>query len=203
MEYQELDRRLAACDPALPTSASLDADLVDFFELSPLRAKRHPWRKAVAVGGAIAIVGSLAAAINLDDYFLSRPPFSTLSDGEIRVPDGLPYTPVGQTDQGEKCEIFVDFAGLTAAEFTAVDTYWKAADPEAFAAGVNDRLDSIPTTDVAEGEAKRQQLLEGFSTVVPGLVWGTAPPSQPFTAGNPHLATFTTVCADDKAALGW
>ena len=203
MDNQELDRRLAAADPARPTPASLIADVEDFFERPPIRARRHPWRTAGAISGAVLIVGSLAAATNIDEYFLSRPPFSTLNDGETRVLEGLPYTPVGQTDRGEKCEIFVDFAGLTADDIESVNMYWKSADPVAFAVGVNARLDSVPTTDIAHVDAVRAELIEEFASVVPDLSWGTAPPRHPFAPGEPHLTAFSTVCEDDLAALGW
>lgn len=202
MDDQELDRRLSAVDPARQTPVALDAAVDELFERPPVRRHlRHHWRIVAAVGGAMVLSGGLAAALDLDQFFLSIPPFSTLDEGTVRVTAGLPYVPVGETDRGEECKIYVDFGGLTASQVGAVNDYWTNADPEAFARGVNERVGELPTTDTAESDAKRAQLLEDFEPTVPGIAWGTAPPGQPFEPGEPHLTTFSTVCRDDEEAL--
>lgn len=145
--------------------------------------------------------GGLAAFTDLDTYLLSVPPFSALDEGTVRTTDGLPYVPLGDHDRGEQCAIWVDFGGLTADEFTSINTYWSQADPSAFAEGVKSRLGGDPATDVTEGDAKREQLLEDLRRIVPGLAWGSAPPTSPWTDGEPHLASFSTVCADDISAI--
>lgn len=199
MDDHELDRRLARADPARPAPASLDGMIDELISRPAPRRRRRHGRTAVVLGtaGVLVVGGALAAFTDLDTYLLSIPPFSTLDEGTVRTAESLPYVPVGDTDRGEQCEIWVDFGGLTAAEVTAVNSYWSHADPAAFAAHVNARIGSAPATDAAEGDAKQAQLLDDFGRIVPGLTWGTAPPGHPWTAGQPHLTSFSTVCSDD------
>lgn len=145
--------------------------------------------------------GGLAAFTDLDTYLLSVPPFSTLDEGTVRTTEGLPYVPIGDHDRGEQCAIWVDFAGLTADEFTSINTYWSQANPSAFAEAVKTRLGEGPVTDVTESEAKKEQLLADLGRIVPGLAWGAAPPASPWTDGEPHLTSFSTICVDDIDAI--
>ena len=201
MNDQELDRRLAIADPARATPAELDA-VVDRLVQRPVPRRRRRGLAATATaGGALLLVGALAAFTDLDSFLLSVPPFATLDEGTVRTTDGLPYVPVGETDRGEQCAIWVDFGGLTAEDIASVNDYWSSADPTDFAAGVNERVGSVPTTDDAESSAKLDQLLEDFGRIVPGIAWGSAPPGTPWAAGEPHLTSFSTVCADDMDAL--
>ena len=156
----------------------------------------------IATGGAFVLAGGLAAATDLDAYLLSVPPFSTIDEGTVRPVSGLPYVSRGETDRGEQCALYIDLGGLTNGEFTAVSDYWTAADPEPFAAGVESRLDVVPTTDEEEWQAIQDQILEGLDEILPGISWGTGAPSQPFSAGEPHLGAVSRVCRDDLEALG-
>jgi hypothetical protein len=201
VDEQQLDRRLALGDPARSTPASLDVVIDDVF-VQPTTARRVR-RKRVVVGvtaGVIVLGGALAAFTDLDTYLLSVPPFATLDEGTVRTAAGLPYVPVGPTDRGEQCKIWVDFGGLTPEQTTAVNSYWSHADPAEFAAGVNARIPSLPVSDATEGDAKQAQLLDDFGRIVPGLAWGSAPPGHPWAAGEPHLTSFSTVCSDDMKA---
>lgn len=203
MNDSELDRRLTCGDPARSTPASLDAVVDELVGRPTVRRPQQRRRRRIALiaGSAVMAVGGLAAFTDLDRYLLSVPPFSTLDEGTTRTAEGLPYVPIGDTDRGEQCAIWIDFGGLTAGEFASINAYWSQADPDAFAEGVKTRLGKDLATDVTEGEAKKEQLLEDLGRIVPGLAWGSAPPTSPWTDGQPHLTSFSTVCADDIEAL--
>ncbi|WP_454109865.1 hypothetical protein [Leifsonia shinshuensis] len=201
MDDQELDRRLALGDPARSNPASLDVVIDEVFA-QPTTARRVR-RKRVIIGvtaGVIVLGGALAAFTDLDTYLLSVPPFETLDEGTVRTAEGLSYIPVGPTDHGEQCKIWVDFGGLTPEQTTAVNSYWSHADPAEFAARVNARIQAFPASDATEGDAKQALLLDDFGRVVPGLTWGTPPPGHPWAAGEPHLTSFSTVCSDEMKA---
>lgn len=198
---QDLDHRLKSADPARSTPVALDA-VIDELTSRPTTRRRRWWLPVIATGGALVLAGGLAAATDLDAYLLSVPPFSTLDEGTVRPSAGLPYVPRGETDRGEQCTLYIDLGGLTDGEFTAVSDYWAAADPEAFAAGVESRLDVDPTTDEEEWQAIQDQILDDLDEIVPGISWGTAAPGQPFSAGEPHLGAISRICRDDLEALG-
>lgn len=199
---QDLHRRLRSADPARPTPIALDA-VIDELASQPTTRRRRWWLPVVATGSALVLAGGLAAATDLDAYLLSVPPFSTLTEGTSRPVSGLPYVSRGETDRGEQCALYIDLGGLSGDGFTAVSDYWAAADPEVFAAGVQSRLDVIPTTDDEEWQAIRDQVLEDLDPLVPGITWGTAAPSKPFSSGEPHLGAVSRVCEDDLDALGF
>lgn len=201
MDDKELNRRLALADPARSAPVSLDS-VIDELVARPTTA-RPARRKRAIVGvtaGVIVLGGALAAFTDLDTYLLSVPPFETLDEGTVRTAEGFPYVPVGPTDHGEQCKIWVDFGGLTPEQTTAVNRYWSHADPAEFAARVNARIASSPASDTTEVDAKQAQLLDDFGRIVPGLTWGTAPPGHPWPAGEPHLTSFSTACSDDMRA---
>jgi hypothetical protein len=200
MDHHELDRRLANGDPARATPLMLDAVLDELTEQPTVHERRSGRRATVAVGTAVLLVSGLAAFTDLDSYLLSVPPFSALEEQTVRTADGLSYVPVGETDNGEQCAIWVDFGGITDAELAEVNRYWSAADPDAFATNVNERL-GVTVDDSAQSLAQRDQLLDDFDAILPGIAWGSAPPSRPWQDGEPHITSFSTVCADDLEAL--
>lgn len=97
MNDQDIDRRLNAADPASPEPAGLSL-VIDTLVAEPVGRSRQRlsrrWRPALITGGVLALAGGLVAAANIDTILLSIPPFSTLSAGESRVVDGLPYSPL-------------------------------------------------------------------------------------------------------------
>jgi hypothetical protein len=200
MDHHELDRRLAAGDPARATPLSLDAVIDDLVQQPRVRVGRRRRRAAVAAGTAVLLVSGLAAFTDLDSYLLSVPPFSALDDETVRTTDGLAYVPVGETDHGEDCAIWIDFGGITESELAEVNRYWSTADPDAFAENVTARMGET-VDDAAQSFALRDQLLEDFDRILPGVAWGTAPPNDAWQAGEPHITSFYTVCVDDRAAL--
>lgn len=200
MDDRELNRRLKAADPARPTPASLTG-VIDNLVARPIVRRHRGLRVAAFGGGALVLVGGLTAFTDLDTFLLSVPPFSALDDGTVRTAEGLPYVPVGETDRGEECAIWVDFGGISHEQMASINSYWSAVAPEAFAHRVNERLGELPVTDDAEGLAKRQQLRDDFSQVVPGMTWGTAPHGKSWAEGQPHMTSFFTVCSDDLDAL--
>lgn len=200
MNDQELERRLRSLDPAQPRSSL--AAVVDKIVEVPRSAPRAPsrtrgFRIAAIAGGTIIALGAVVAFTDLDSYLLSIPPFSTLDEGTVRTSDGLAYIPLSGGDQGEQCAIWVDVAGLSPDQFSAINNYWSHADPALFAAGVAARFETIASTADAEELAKRQQLLSDLGRVVPGLEWGSAAPGHPWPVGDPHLTAFSTVCTSD------
>lgn len=197
---QDLDRRLKYADPARPTPVALDA-VIDELTAQSVSRRRRWWLPVITLCGGLALAGGLAAATDLDTYLLSVPPFSTLTDGAMRPMSGLPYVSVGETDRGEQCALYLDLEGLTDDEFTAVSDYWATADSEAFATSIESRLGVVPTTDDKEWKAIQDQIIHDLDEVVPGIVWGTAPPNQPFSHGEPHLGAISRVCTDDLDAL--
>ncbi|MGO4104674.1 hypothetical protein AB4Y63_12025 [Leifsonia sp. YAF41] len=198
---QELHRRLKSADPARPTPVSLNA-VIDELASQPTTRRRRWWLPVVATGSALVLAGGLAAATDIDAYLLSVPPFSTLAEGTVQPVSGLPYVSQGETDRGEQCALYIDLGGLSDEEFTAVSDYWASADPEVFAAGIESRLGVIPTTDDEEWQAIQDQILEDLDPLVPGITWGAAAPSKPFSQGEPHLVSVSRVCEDDLDSFG-
>jgi hypothetical protein len=200
MDHDELDRRLAAGDPARATPTALDGVIGELVARPSVRVHPNRRRAVVAIGTAVVLVGGLAAFTDLDSYLLSVPPFSTLEEQTVRTTDGLAYVPVGETDHGEDCAIWIDFGGITEGELVEVNRYWSGADPDVFAENVHARMGAT-VDDIAQSFAQKDQLLEDFDAILPGVAWGSAPPDRPWHDGEPHITAFSTVCADDREAL--
>lgn len=182
MDDTELDRRLKNLDPA-----SLDPAAAQAIVTRSIGAPggRRPWRLATALGVLLAGGVALPAATDIDEYIMSRPPFVSLDAGDVRTTTGLRYQPVGDHDTGERCLLFVEFAGVDAAQFRALDVYWSSVDPDAFASAVASRLSGSPSSS-DESDAQTSQLLEEFQQVIPELRWGDGP--------GPSIAGFTATC---------
>ncbi|MHC9046127.1 hypothetical protein ACYX8G_16200 [Microbacterium saperdae] len=207
MNDHELDERLRRADPAVPAPEALDAT-IDQLVAHPLAGRvRRPWRPVVAVGGALVLVGTLAAATDIDEFLLSVPPFSGLEYGaDFRPASGLPYVPTEGQDRGEQCTLYVDLGGLSDDQVATVGDFWTAADPAAFAAAVHERMQNPREEDIGSPEAIEswavvQQSLAVLDQVVPGISWGAATPGDSFEPGDPHLVSVTQLCRDDLDGL--
>lgn len=212
MNDQDLDRRLSAADPALPTPTALEST-IDVLVARPITRRRRGtsrrWRPVLITGGVLVFAGGLVAATDIDTILLANPPFSTLEEGTARVFEGLAYSPLEGPERGEQCTLYIDLAGLTDAQFAAASESWPSTDPATFADAVHDRLDDYPdlalreSPNTVELEAIKDQILAQLHVVAPGIEWGSAPPQQPFAAGEPHLVTISQVCDDDLTGLGY
>lgn len=207
MNDQELDERLRRADPAGPAPEALEWT-IDQLVARPLVARpRRRWRPVVAVGGTLVLVGALAAATDLDSFLLSVPPFAGLEYGaDFRPSAGLAFVPTEGPDRGEPCRIYVDLGGLTDDQRAAVGDYWASADPAAFAAAVQERMQHPRPQDVGSPESIQswavvEQSLAVLDHVIPGIEWGAATPGQSFEPGDPHLASVTQLCRDDLDGL--
>jgi hypothetical protein len=196
MDDRELNRRLSAADPAGPMPSTLNG-VIDDLVRSPTARRRRRLRVAAFGGGALLLAGSLAAFTDLNTFLLSVPPFSALDPGTMRTTSGLPYIPVGQTDHGDQCKIWLDFGGLSSKQMASVNNYWSALSAAEFADEVNEHVGEPPVTDGVEAMATQQVLLSNLNEVVPGITWGTAPYGRSWADGEPHLTSIFTVCADD------
>lgn len=203
MNDQQLDERLRAADPARTTSTSLSATIDQLVSQPTARRPRRFWRPVVAVGGALALVGALAAGTDLRAVLLSIPPFSELEHGAtFRPADGLSYVPVQGPERGKHCELYIDLGGLTDLEKAEVLELWSTADSAAFAIAVQNRIstqdwESYLTPEGIEAWAAVDQILVDLETAVPGIEWGTAAPGQSFDQGDPHLAAVSRLCDDE------
>lgn len=154
MDDAELDRRLRAMDPASTEPRSLDAT-IDALAAHAARPRRR-WLPAAAIVAAVGVVGVAAAATDIDEYVLSRPPFMSLDEGTARTASGLPHVPRTGQDAGEDCHLYVELADANRAQVDRFDAWWGSVDAQRFAAAVDGRMAGV--SEAAEDAAIRAQL---------------------------------------------
>lgn len=190
MDDRMLDRRLVALDPAGPPPAALE-ETIDAVAARPRPRGRRRAGVALTVGAAVVIAGGVAASTDMQSYLLSQPPFQTLDRGTWRTNASLPVGPMDDAGGEPRCDMFLEFAGTDAEQRAALEDYWAHADPDAFAAGVVERLSKVSPAR-GEGGAQVDQLLHDLDPVVPGIVWGSS-------AGDvPRLHGFAVSCVDPR-----
>lgn len=200
MNDHELDGLLKASDPAGATPTTLPATIDELVSTVDEELPRPRWRPVVVAGGALALVGALAAGTDLGSYVLSIPPFAGLDYGsDFRTFEGMPYIPLSGGDVGEPCLMYIELGGITDAQATEVADLWPAIDPDDFAAAVGERMENpdplLPSDPTSvESGAVRDEILARLDDVVPGIQWGATAPGGSFDDDDPHLVSWITSC---------
>lgn len=203
MNDEGLDTWLRAADPARETPESLSAMVDELVATVDEELPKLRWRPVVVAGGALALVGALAAGTDLASYVMTIPPFAGLDWGsDFRTFEGLPYVPWEGPHQGDQCVMYIELGGLTDAQEEVVSEFWPAIDSGEFDNAVRERMDgpsASPGTDaeIIEDSARRAEVLARLESVVPGVQWGGRPPGEFFEEGDPHLVSTITSCVAD------
>ncbi|TPW73552.1 hypothetical protein [Schumannella sp. 10F1B-5-1] len=205
-EERALEERLRALDPAGATPPGLDRFVsATLSEARPRRVTRRARLVIASIAAATLVSGGVTAGISYQDYLMSREPFVGLDPGEYRTDASARFVPPLGQDEGEHCNLYPEFRGLTGDQLRRLDDLvrerdWSDLGADVMAAArtsgaIHDGM-TADQIDATYSVALKARLAVELAEAVPDLRVYPSPAGD-FDVEGPSLAGYTIVCRGD------